>query len=169
MEDDELVFRALHGLPKGFNGLRTAVRAVRTKGHNVSFDELVTMMKSEDAQLSKDSKSDSEVSTSSVMLATHGTQLATSSTSGPSLPTMSSGHYDSLSQSPHILGYVNQSGQNPSYGFSNQAANLFGVSTPFGSSVVYPPFGNSQFGLPQFGVPQYGVQQFGPPQIGFNQ
>ncbi|KAG5545337.1 hypothetical protein RHGRI_017712 [Rhododendron griersonianum] len=46
---------------------------------------------------------------------------------------------------------------------------MFGVSTPFGSSVVYPPFGNSQFGLPQFGVPHYGVQQFGPPQIGFNQ
>lgn len=91
VEDDELVFRALHGLPKGFNGLRTAFQAVRTKGHNVSFDELVTMMKSEDAQLSKDSMSNSEVSTSSVLLATHGTQLATSSTSGPSLPTMSSG------------------------------------------------------------------------------
>lgn len=32
IEDDEIVFRALQGLPKAFNGLRTAVRAVRTKG-----------------------------------------------------------------------------------------------------------------------------------------
>lgn len=48
IEDDELVFHALHGLPKVFNGLRTVVRVVRTRGHNVSFDELVTMMKSED-------------------------------------------------------------------------------------------------------------------------
>lgn len=32
VEDDEIVFRALQGLPKAFNGLRTTVRAVRTRG-----------------------------------------------------------------------------------------------------------------------------------------
>lgn len=51
IEDDELVVRTLHGLPKAFNGLRTDVRAVRTKGHSVCFDELITMLKSEDVQL----------------------------------------------------------------------------------------------------------------------
>lgn len=72
IDDDELVFCALHGLPTVYNGLRTAVCAVRTRGHSVSFDELVVMMKSEDTQLSRES-SETEVH-NTVLVATHGTQ-----------------------------------------------------------------------------------------------
>ncbi|KAG5562894.1 hypothetical protein RHGRI_005583 [Rhododendron griersonianum] len=82
IEDDEIVFRALHGLPKVFNGLRTAVRAVRTRGHRVSFDELVTMMKSEDKQLSRDTP-DLDVS-NTVLVATHGNQSHNNDFSGSS-------------------------------------------------------------------------------------
>lgn len=83
LEDDELVFRALHGLPKAFNGLRTAVRVVCTRGHKVCFDELVTMMKSEDVQLLQDSPSDTEFQNSSVLVATHGSQMASRYSSLP--------------------------------------------------------------------------------------
>ncbi|KAH7840779.1 hypothetical protein Vadar_021479 [Vaccinium darrowii] len=69
VEEDELVFRTLQGLPKAFNGLRTAVRAVRTRGTKMSFDELVSMMKSEDTQLSKEA-SDIEGS-NTVLIASH--------------------------------------------------------------------------------------------------
>lgn len=70
VDDDELVFRTLQGLPKVFNGLRTAVRAVRTRGHNVSFEELVTMLKSEDKQLGKETSEQDVVNT--VLVAAHG-------------------------------------------------------------------------------------------------
>ncbi|KAH7841417.1 hypothetical protein Vadar_029614 [Vaccinium darrowii] len=70
IEDDEIVFRALQGLPKVFNGLRTAVRAMRTRGYKVTFDELVTMMKSEEAQLSKETSNLDVHNT--VLVASHG-------------------------------------------------------------------------------------------------
>ncbi|KAI8532776.1 hypothetical protein RHMOL_Rhmol11G0240600 [Rhododendron molle] len=82
IEDDELVFRALHGLPKVFNGLRTAVRAVCTRDHNVSFDELVTMMKSEDKQLSQDT-SDLDVP-NTVLVAAHRNSSQNNEVSGSS-------------------------------------------------------------------------------------
>lgn len=82
IEDDELVFCALDGLPKVFNGLRIAVRAMRTRGHRVSFDEFVTMMKSEDKQLSRDTP-DLDVS-NTVLVATHGNQSHNDDFSGSS-------------------------------------------------------------------------------------
>lgn len=75
IEDDELVFRTLHGLPKAFNGLKTAVRAVRTRGYSLSFDEVVTMLKSEDIQLIQDSSSEAEVQNTSILVATHDQSL----------------------------------------------------------------------------------------------
>ncbi|KAH7839271.1 hypothetical protein Vadar_002035 [Vaccinium darrowii] len=60
------------GMPEAFNGLRTAVRAVKTRGYKISFDELVTMMKSEEVQLSKET-SDLD-SQNIVLVASHGTQ-----------------------------------------------------------------------------------------------
>ncbi|KAI8564838.1 hypothetical protein RHMOL_Rhmol03G0213400 [Rhododendron molle] len=166
IEDDELVFRTLHGLPKAFNGLRTAVRAVRTKGHRVSFDELVTMLKSEDVQLIQESTSASDVQNSSVLVATHDSQLNNSSTSGPSqLPKVSSGQYGPLShpygQFGLYFGASHPYGQPPLYGFPQQIPNSLGVPYQFGSPGLSP-----QFGLPQFGPQQFSSTQFGFPQFG---
>lgn len=55
IDDNELVFHTLCGLPKAFNGLKTAVGAVRTRGHTLSFDEVVMLLNSEDVQLLQES------------------------------------------------------------------------------------------------------------------
>lgn len=82
VDDDELVFRALQGLPTVFNGLRTTVRVVRTRGHNVCFAELVTMMKGEEKQLSK---ATSEVDVhSTVLVASHSNLSQSHTPSGSS-------------------------------------------------------------------------------------
>lgn len=174
IEDDELVFRTLHGLPKAFNGLRTAVRAVRTKGHRVSFDELVTMLKSEDVQLIQESASASDVQNSSVLVATHGSQLDNSSALGSSqLPKVSSSQYGSFShpygQSGQSFGASHLYGQPSLYGFPQQISNSFGVPHQFGSPGLSPQLNMSQLGSPQFGLPQFGLPQFGPQQFGSTQ
>lgn len=63
----------LRGLPPVFNGLKTAVRAVRTRGTKLSFEEVVTMLNSEDIQLLQDSSSDLEKST--VLISTQSNQV----------------------------------------------------------------------------------------------
>lgn len=76
IDDNELVFHTLRGLPKAFNGLKTAVRAVRTRGHTLSFDEVIMMLNSEDVQLLQESP---DVENSTVLMTTH-----TSHTTQPS-------------------------------------------------------------------------------------
>lgn len=80
VEDDELVFRTLQGLPTAFNGLKTAVKAIRSRGHKVCFNELITMLKSEENQLSKETTETDKVST--VLVATHGNQSQSHATPG---------------------------------------------------------------------------------------
>lgn len=66
MEDDDLVFHTLRGLKsKAFDGFKTAVRL---RGDDITFDELVTRLNGEDMQMIKDD----EVVTTSVLVATHG-------------------------------------------------------------------------------------------------
>ncbi|KAE9452097.1 hypothetical protein C3L33_16005, partial [Rhododendron williamsianum] len=99
MEDDDLVFHTLRGLKsKAFDGFKTAVRL---RGDDITFDELITRLNGEDMQMIKDD----EVVTTSVLVATHGNssvpnsipqgqlgsvqsvqQLHSSSTSIPMLP-----------------------------------------------------------------------------------
>ncbi|KAH7866810.1 hypothetical protein Vadar_025321 [Vaccinium darrowii] len=62
------------GLPPVFNGLKTAVRAVRTRGTKLSFEEVVTMLNSEDIQLLQDSSPDLEKST--VLVSTQPNQMS---------------------------------------------------------------------------------------------
>lgn len=56
MGDDELIFHTLRGLKKGFKGFKTAIR---TRGVDLTFDELVTMLKGEDVQMINDDDDDS--------------------------------------------------------------------------------------------------------------
>lgn len=195
LEDDELVFRTLHGLPKAFNGLRTAVRAIRTRGHSISFDELITMLKSEDVQLIHESASDVEVQNSTVLVATHGHQNSfptnrkpessqfsqqSSILCGPSsqLGIQSPGYYDQTSQSSQFVvpfSSSQQHGNTNSFSYPSQLLpSQFGVSSQYGSPFLVPSFGScnpfsSLPTSPQFMSPQFGVQQFGPPQFGSQQ
>lgn len=67
MNDKDLIFHLLRGLPKAFNNFKTAIR---TRGVNITFDEVVTMVHNEDLQLLQESTSEHDVST--VLVATHG-------------------------------------------------------------------------------------------------
>lgn len=64
LDEDDLIFHTMRGLPKSFNGFKTAVR---TRGDTISFEELVTMLKGEDLQLQQES----EVDTTTVLVANH--------------------------------------------------------------------------------------------------
>lgn len=164
IQDDELVFRTLHGLPKAFNGLKTVVRAVRARGYSLSFDEVVTMLKSEDIQLIQDSPSDAAVHNSSVLVATHDQQIRPDT-----LPNSNKGSSSQFSVSiPIQYGNSSHSG---SFGSSSQPMpfgqpHMFGYQNPF----VFPQFGAQQFGGSQLVSPQFGTQfvpqQFGPQPFG---
>lgn len=67
LSDEDMIFHLLRGLPKVFNGLKTAVR---TRGSNISFDDVVNLLHSEDLQLLQETSSDSDLTT--VLVATHG-------------------------------------------------------------------------------------------------
>lgn len=123
VEDDELVFRTLQGLPKAFNGLRTAVRAVRTRGTKISFDDLVAMMKSEDIQLSKET---SEVdANNTVLIASHSnTQSQKNIQATPGQPMFGSGF--------------------PGTGFNGSGSGGQNFSPQYGTQQQYFPTTNSQ-------------------------
>ncbi|KAH7837779.1 hypothetical protein Vadar_017916 [Vaccinium darrowii] len=72
LSEEDLIFHLLRGLPKVFNGFKTAVR---TRGSNISFDDVVNPLNSEDHQLLQESSSDSDVTT--VLVATHGNPNST--------------------------------------------------------------------------------------------
>lgn len=44
MDDNDLIFHTLRGLPKVFNGFKTTVRALQTSGTNITFNEVVNML-----------------------------------------------------------------------------------------------------------------------------
>lgn len=68
MSDEDLIFHLLRGLPKMFDSFKTAIR---TRGSDITFDEVVTMLNSEDLQLIQEGASEYEIST--VLVATtHG-------------------------------------------------------------------------------------------------
>lgn len=64
LDENDLIFHTLRGLPKTFNGFKIAVR---TRGDTIGFSELVTMLKGEDLQLLQES----EVDTTTVLVANH--------------------------------------------------------------------------------------------------
>lgn len=55
VEDDDLIFHTLRGLPSVFNGFKTMIRALQQQGHGISFNAVVTMLHGEDAQLLQES------------------------------------------------------------------------------------------------------------------
>lgn len=94
VDDDDLVFYALKGLPKEFRGVRSALNA---KG-DVLFDELAPILKNEESQIHKDEG----IGTTKVFLTTQ-TQSQGASSSGTQV--IQSG----------ILGTVPQNYQVPMY------------------------------------------------------
>lgn len=78
VDDEELVFHTLRGLPPIFNGLKTVVRAFGFKGTKLIFDEVVTLLNSEDVQLLQDSGPDLDMST--VLVTTPSHQMIQSDT-----------------------------------------------------------------------------------------
>lgn len=77
IDDHNLIFHTLRGLPRPFNGFKTVIR---TRGNDIMFDELVTMLNGEELQLTQDSSS--EIDTTTALVATHGAQ-DTQHTIGP--------------------------------------------------------------------------------------
>ncbi|KAH7861390.1 hypothetical protein Vadar_025520 [Vaccinium darrowii] len=136
-------------------GKGTAVRAVRTTGTKISFDDLVAMMKSEDIQLSKET-SDIEGS-STVLIASHNNPQKNSNM-GPIMPSMvnqgvQSGGYGSVHQGVSHQQVGSQQPNGPGHqwsGFSNTPqvfSPMFGSQGMSGMPIVQPM-------TPQFGAPQ---------------
>lgn len=119
IDEDDLIFHTLRGLPKVFNGLRTTVRAMITRGEHAMFDEVVNMLHAEYQQLLQDSNT--ELDTGTVL-------VATTSQNGQSHGGTSHGGAPSLIQSFGQLGVTNQvstSTQGQMYP-SNQMQTNFG-------------------------------------------
>lgn len=53
MDDDDLIFHTLRGLPKVFNGFKTAVR---TRGNTITIDEVIAMLNGEEIQCLQESE-----------------------------------------------------------------------------------------------------------------
>lgn len=166
VDEDDLIFHTLRGLPGVFNGLKTTIRAMQTSGQNINFNEVVNMLKGEDIQLLQDTHTG--VDTASVLVATH----THSNTNGKSV--------DSVSVPPSVLnpsggqlGFPSPFGPTQQMSFQ-QFPNMPGASTP--SSVPWTnQFGPSQqYGqsMPSFMPPQNGPQQYyqsySTPPRGFN-
>lgn len=93
LDEDDLIFHTLRGLPKPFNGFKTAVR---TRGDTITFAELVTMLKGEDLQLLQES----EVDTTTVLVANHSSQGQESISRGTQLSSVTP--QSNLSQQPSV-------------------------------------------------------------------
>lgn len=48
VDDDDLIFHTLRGLPEVFNNCKTTVRGLQQGGHSLTFNEVVTMLYGED-------------------------------------------------------------------------------------------------------------------------
>lgn len=68
IDEEDLIFHTLRGLPKVFNGFKTTIR---TRGSTITFDELVTMLNGEDLQLLQETDSES----TTVLVANHSPQV----------------------------------------------------------------------------------------------
>ena len=55
LDDEELVFHALNGLPSAFNSFKTPLRA---RAEPIKFDELISLPNAEDMHVTKDQASD---------------------------------------------------------------------------------------------------------------
>lgn len=71
MAEDDLVFHTLRGLPKAFNGFKTAVRT--RWGSPITIEELFNMLNGDDLQLIQESSTDNDIS--SVLVATQNWEL----------------------------------------------------------------------------------------------
>lgn len=78
VNEDDLIFHTLRGLPKVFNGFKTAVR---TRGGTITFAELINMLNGEDLQLLQES----DTYISSVLVATHGNKSVQDTSTGHTL------------------------------------------------------------------------------------
>lgn len=91
LDEDDLIFHTMWGLPKPFNGFKTVVR---TRGDTISFEELVTMLKGEDLQLQQES----EVDTTTVLVSNHSNQSQGFNSGGSSMSQRMSSSTSSFGQ-----------------------------------------------------------------------
>lgn len=163
VEDDDLIFHTLRGLPSIFNGFKTMIRALQQQGHGISFNAVVTMLHGEDAQLLQESPTVNDTGTVLVATQHHGKMPASSMP--PSLPTQplsvtSSSSYNDLTQTFGQLGISPQYASIQSVGLPQQPsiANAFGptqtLHTQFsgstGQPVMTPPHMPHSSMPPQF-------------------
>lgn len=111
VDDDDLVFYTLNGLPvEEFRNLKTAVR---TRG-DVSFEELTTILHSEEVQIHKQEASNS----SKILVATtkSGTSTTNHDTTGPIF-------YSNLGHPPQLQMFQPPTGQGSYYPQNTQSQN----------------------------------------------
>lgn len=121
VDDDDLVFHTLRGLPPVFNGFKTTIRAIRARGDRISFDEVVNMLHGEDLQLLQEPLA--ETSSTSVLVATHGS---------------SQGQRQLSTGSSFLVAPSTQSVSQP-FGSTNQSVGQLVSNTQVGSSSYYDP------------------------------
>lgn len=125
LDENDLIFHTLRGLPKPFNGFKTAIR---TRGDTISFAELVTMLKGEDLQLLQDS----EVDTTTVL-------VANQSSPGPLCVNGGSQQSSVTSQPPSLQQPSASSGQPQFWSQQNLPQHSFNPSQFSGTSVQHMP------------------------------
>ncbi|KAI8562467.1 hypothetical protein RHMOL_Rhmol03G0039200 [Rhododendron molle] len=144
VDEDDLIFHTLRGLPPVFNGFKTTVRAMRTRGDIISFDQVVNMLNGED-QLLQQSSAEHASSSSSVLVATHGSPspqgpISASTSSMPAsllnTSSVSSGIPQSVGQyvSPQLGSTSYYGSVPPSVQFSRQSVLGPHPSHPYGES-----------------------------------
>lgn len=115
IDEDDLIFHTLRGLPKVFNGLRTTVREKITRGEHVTFDEVVTMINAENQQLLQESSTVTDNGT--VLIAAHGQHSGSTKVFDPT---------SSLTQTFGHLGLNAQSGIPQQVTYSSQMRSTNG-------------------------------------------
>lgn len=76
--EDELIFHTLRGLKTGFKGFKSAIR---TRGDNITFEELVTMLKGKAIEMMNEENEDTGVPNNTyVLVATHSSSSTQSQT-----------------------------------------------------------------------------------------
>lgn len=146
IEDSDLVFHILRGLPKVFNGFKTALR---TRGGTLTFAELVNMLNGEDLQLVQESSSDNDLS--SVLVVTHGIKSLQVGDNVGFSSTGSSSVAQSSQMNTQVPSVQNHFGVPMQYAQNSQ----FGNSPPQYVTNVQKQF------MPQLSSQHMSTQQFG--------
>ncbi|KAE9452858.1 hypothetical protein C3L33_15238, partial [Rhododendron williamsianum] len=161
VEDDDLIFHTLRGLPKVFNGFKTTVHALQTSGTNITFNDVINMLNGEDIQLLQESNS--EVETTSVLVATHGHGKVPEVSSSVNATPLA----NSLPQSFAQLGISTSFGPSQQFGSTSGQIQSSPIQFSGQSTSQFMPSQPMQPMLPQYMLSQpmqYVFSQSMPPQ-----